>query len=155
MPRNHACDGPLSRPSQASTDALNNITKERRCIAPHHAVNTKVAQLHPAPSSSRGASPNVAIQDAEEGAKGDKKRHKQRCQEAATDDDSGINERASGSGVGRTTKVAGSSNRQARPPMDHIEKLLEEAYPNHAYPIKHKLRDCDMMNNFITSGSLS
>jgi hypothetical protein len=28
---------------------------------------------------------------------------------------------------------------QARSPIDHIERLLEEAYPNHAYPVKHKL----------------
>jgi hypothetical protein len=27
--------------------------------------------------------------------------------------------------------------------------------PNHAYPIKHKLRDCGMMKNFMASGSLT
>jgi hypothetical protein len=35
------------------------------------------AQLHPAPGSSREASPDVVIHDAKEGAKGGKKRHKQ------------------------------------------------------------------------------
>jgi hypothetical protein len=39
------------------------------------------------------------------------------------------------------------------PPTDHFERLLEEACPNHAYPIKHKLKDRDMMNNFMTLGS--
>jgi hypothetical protein len=39
--------------------------------------------------------------------------------------------------------------------MDCFEKLLEETYPNHAYPIKHKLRDCGMIKNFMASGSLA
>jgi hypothetical protein len=39
--------------------------------------------------------------------------------------------------------------------MDHFKKLLEETCPNHAYPIKHKLRDCGMMKNFMASGSLA
>jgi hypothetical protein len=32
--------------------------------------------------------------------------------------------------------------RQARPLTYHFERHHVEAYPNHAYPIKHKLRDC-------------
>jgi hypothetical protein len=44
---------------------------------------------------------------------------------------------------------------QARPPTDHFLRLLKEAYPNRAYPIKHKLKDCVMMKNFMTSGSLT
>jgi hypothetical protein len=31
---------------------------------------------------------------------------------------------------------------------------LEKTCPNHAYLIKHKLRDCDMMKNFMAKGSL-
>jgi hypothetical protein len=45
--------------------------------------------------------------------------------------------------------------RQARTPIDHFERLLEEACPSHAYPVKHKLKDYDMMKNFIISGSLT
>jgi hypothetical protein len=48
-----------------------------------------------------------------------------------------------------------SIKRQARPLIDHFERLLEEACPNHAYPIKHKLKDCSMMKNFVSSGSLT
>jgi hypothetical protein len=48
-----------------------------------------------------------------------------------------------------------SVKRQARPPINHFERLLEEAYPNHAYPVKHKLKDCDMMENFMTLRSLT
>jgi hypothetical protein len=49
----------------------------------------------------------------------------------------------------------GSSRCEARPPTNHFKKLLEETCPNHAYLIRHKLRDCGMMKSFMTSGSLS
>jgi hypothetical protein len=29
------------------------------------------------------------------------------------------------------------------------------ACPNHVYPVKHKLKNCGMMNNFMISGSLT
>jgi hypothetical protein len=45
--------------------------------------------------------------------------------------------------------------RQARPLADHFERLPVEACLNHMYPIKHKLKDCGMMKNFMTSGSLT
>jgi hypothetical protein len=41
------------------------------------------------------------------------------------------------------------------PPIDHFERLIKGAYPNHAYPIQHEPRDYDMMKNFMTSGSLT
>jgi hypothetical protein len=45
--------------------------------------------------------------------------------------------------------------RQARQPTDHLEKLLEVTCPNHAYPIKHKLKECSMMKNYMTTGALA
>jgi hypothetical protein len=36
-----------------------------------------------------------------------------------------------------------------------LEKLLEASCPNHAYPIKHKLKECTMLRYFMTSGALS
>jgi hypothetical protein len=39
--------------------------------------------------------------------------------------------------------------------MDHIKRLLVEAFPNHVYLVRHKLKDCDMMRSFMTSGSLT
>jgi hypothetical protein len=51
--------------------------------------------------------------------------------------------------------AAGGSTCQAWPPTDHFEKLLEETCPNYAYLIKHKLRDCGMMKNFMASRSLT
>jgi hypothetical protein len=44
---------------------------------------------------------------------------------------------------------------QEWPPTDHFEGPLEEACLNHAYLIMHKLKDCGMMKNFMTSGSLT
>jgi hypothetical protein len=44
---------------------------------------------------------------------------------------------------------------KAQTPTNHFERLLEEAYLKHTYPIKHMLKDCDMMKNFMTSGSLT
>jgi hypothetical protein len=38
-------------------------------------------------------------------------------------------------------------------PRTTFEKLLEETCLNHVYPIKHRLRDCNMMKNFMASGS--
>jgi hypothetical protein len=45
--------------------------------------------------------------------------------------------------------------RQARQPKENFEKLLEAACPNHVYHIKHKLKECTMMKNFMTSGTIS
>jgi hypothetical protein len=47
--------------------------------------------------------------------------------------------------------VARSGKRQERPLTEHFERLLEGACSNHAYPIKHKLKGCSMMKNFMTS----
>jgi hypothetical protein len=51
--------------------------------------------------------------------------------------------------------TVGSSKHQAQPPTYQFEKLLEETCPNHAYPIKHKLKYCVMMKNFMAIGSLT
>jgi hypothetical protein len=116
-----------------------------------------VAQLHRAPCSNGEASPNIIIQDAEEGAKGSKKRHKQHHLETAPaiDNYSSNNKQAGSSDVVHAAAAIGNGKWQARPPTDHFEKLLEESFPNHAYHVKHNLRDCDMVNNFMASGSLA
>jgi hypothetical protein len=96
-------------------------------------------------------SPNVVIQDVEEGVRGSKKRCKQCHQETAptVGDDSGNNKQADSSDVVRATAAAGSGKRQVRLPTNHSEKLLDETSLNHAYPIKHKLKDYGMIKNFM------
>jgi hypothetical protein len=70
------------------------------------------------------------------------------------DNGGGINEQAGGSSAERATEATGNNTRQSRLPTDHFEKLLEETCPNQAYSIKHKLRDCGLMKNFMNTGSL-
>jgi hypothetical protein len=55
----------------------------------------------------------------------------------------------------RISIAAHNDKRPVRPPMDHFKRLLEEACPNHAYPVRHKLKDCSMMRSFMTSGPLT
>jgi hypothetical protein len=69
-------------------------------------------------------------------------------------DDHG-NKKADDSDMGCVATAACSGRRQAWQATDHFERLLEEACPNHTYQIKHKLKDCDMMKNFMTSVSLT
>jgi hypothetical protein len=40
-------------------------------------------------------------------------------------------------------------------PKDHFKKLLKVTCPYHSYPIKHMLKDCTMMKNFMMSGAFS
>jgi hypothetical protein len=97
----------------------------------------------------------ITIQGIEEGAKAAKKRHKQHHQEATTVDNGGINEQADGPSTVHAIEAAGCGKRQARTPTYHFERLLEEVCLNHAYAVKHKLRDCSLMKNFMAIGSLS
>jgi hypothetical protein len=136
-----------------TTNIYKSTTEERRNVTAQHAISNKAAQLCSAPSSSGGASPNIAIQDAKEGGK---KRLKQCHQGTATaiNDNSDSNKQVGSSGMVQATAATGSSKRQARPPMDHFEKLLEENCLNHTYRVKHKLRVCSMMKSFMMSRSL-
>jgi hypothetical protein len=147
----------MQQPFQTSDEAFKGTTEEWRSVAAKHNVSKKAAQHRLAPSSSRGASLDVAIQDAEEGTKGHKKRRKQCCQETTTtnDDYGGINKQAGSSIVGHALAATGSSKHQVRSLTDHFEKLLEESCQNHAYLVKHRLRDSSMMKSLRTSGSLS
>jgi hypothetical protein len=40
---------------------------------------------------------------------------------------------------------------QASLPTDHFEKLPQANCPNHSYPIRHKLKECTMMKNYMTT----
>jgi hypothetical protein len=39
--------------------------------------------------------------------------------------------------------------------MKNIEKLLKATCPNHAYHVKHKLKEGSMMKNYMTIGALA
>jgi hypothetical protein len=38
---------------------------------------------------------------------------------------------------------------------DSNKKLLEATCPNHTYPVRHKLKECTMMNNYMTTGTFA
>jgi hypothetical protein len=57
--------------------------------------------------------------------------------------------------VGRISTIALNDKHLVRPPTDHCMRLLEEACPNHAHPIRHKLKDCGMTRSLMTIGFLT
>jgi hypothetical protein len=57
--------------------------------------------------------------------------------------------------MGRISATMHSGKCSARLPTDYFKRLLEEACQNHAYLVRHKLKDYDMMRSFMTSGSLT
>ena len=36
---------------------------------------------------------------------------------------------------------------------NHFKKMLEGPCPNHAFPVKHPLRDCSLMRKFLSGSS--
>jgi hypothetical protein len=141
VPRSGTCDIPLLQPFQAPADTIKNITEELHYVVAQYAVDSEAAQLHLAPSSSGEVPPDVIIQDIGEGDKKRRKQHRQPTTTAAATDSSNNNQ-AGSSGVACAMAIAGSGKHRAQHPTDHFEKVLEETCSNHAYPIKHKLRDC-------------
>jgi hypothetical protein len=47
--------------------------------------------------------------------------------------------------------VENDSMCQAWQPADHFKNLLEATSPNHTYPVRHKLKECTMMKNCMTT----
>jgi hypothetical protein len=100
---------------------------------------------------------DIIIHDTKEGTNDSNSKRKQRPQwvMTAADYDGDNDEKADDSSVGHVVTVTCSGKRQAHLPTYHFERLLEEACPNHAYPIKHDLKDYYTVKNFIISGSLT
>jgi hypothetical protein len=72
-----------------------------------------------------------------------------------TANDDGDDDQADDSDEGYVTAVERDFRHQTWPPKDYFEKLLEASCPNYSYPFRHKLKDCTMMKNFMTSGAIS
>jgi hypothetical protein len=111
-------------------------TEELHSITTQSAASDEMTKLCSAPSS-RKATPSsckeapsdIDVQDT----KGGKKRCKQ-CPQwviATADYDGGNNEKVGNFGMGCITTAARRSKHQARSYTNHIEKLLDEASPNH------------------------
>jgi hypothetical protein len=110
-----------------------------------------------APTSGKEVSFDVAIHSTKDDTNCGKKRHKQHPQgvTAMTKHDDSSYGKAGGSSTGCITTAAHGNKHQARPPTYHFRRLLEEVCLNHAYPIRHKLKDYDMMKSFMILGSFT
>jgi hypothetical protein len=63
------------------------------------------------------------------------------------DHDDGNDKKAGGSGGGHIATISHSNKHHTRPPTDHFKRLIEEACTNHAYPVRHKLKDYGKMKS--------
>jgi hypothetical protein len=138
-PRSGRHDAQQPPPFQAPRDIFRYTTMELRSVITQYTPGNEMTELHPAPcsreanlSSGKEVSFDITVHDANSG----KKRHKQHPQRVMTAAgyDGGNNKEAGGSGVGHIATAAHSGKHHAQPPIDHFERLLEVAYPNHAYP---------------------
>jgi hypothetical protein len=109
------------------------------------------------PSSDKEASFEDTTHHAKDGIRSSNKRRKQHplgtMIMASRDEDRGWE--VGSSGMGHISATTRNSRRSARMPTDYFKRLLEEACPNHAYPVRHKLKDCFIMQSFMTLGSLT
>jgi hypothetical protein len=133
------------------------ITTQRTTSCEVAMLRPKLGSREVTPSSDKEASSDVAAHCAQEGIKGSKKRHKQCLQgtTTTTSHDDGHDWEVRGSGMRHISTVVHSDKRPTRPPMDHFKRLLEDACPNHIYPVRHRLKDYGMMRSFMTSWSLT
>jgi hypothetical protein len=97
-------------------------------IATQCTISYEAVMLHPTqgsrevtPSSGRETPFNIATHGTQEGIKGSKMTHKRHFKWTMT--------------------MTDSNNGEAGPTTNHFKRLFEEACPNHAYPIRHKLKD--------------
>jgi hypothetical protein len=108
-----------------------------------------------ATSSSNEEAPfDDAAHRAQDGVRSGNKRHPLGSTTMASRDED-RNWEAGSSGMGRISATTRSGSRSVRMPTKYFKRLLEEACPNHAYPVRHKLKDCGMMRSSMTSGSLT
>jgi hypothetical protein len=109
------------------------------------------------PNSGRGAPLKVAGKGAKRSVKGNKRGAKWRPQRVTvtTSCDEGGNEEANDSNEELVATTERDFKCQVWQPADHFEKLLEVTYPNHAYPIRHKLKECTMMKNYMSMRTLT
>jgi hypothetical protein len=50
----------------------------------------------------------------------------------------------------KASRPKGNQGKPA-PTRDHLEKLLDAPCPHHEVPVKHTLRDCRLMKNYVKS----
>jgi hypothetical protein len=140
-------------------------TKELLDIATRHASGKEAVVAifvqgdeKAAPNSGRGASLKAVVRGTKRSAKGDKRGLKQRSQQVTVTtscDEGGNDKEVDDSDEELVATVECDFKHQACQPADHIEKLLEATCPNYVYPVRHKLKECTMMTNYMTMGTFA
>jgi hypothetical protein len=109
-------------------------------------------------SGNRGMSTTATDKGTKRSIKSDKqgpRRRPHRVTVAANRDDDDNDKDANDSDEELMAAIEHDFKHQARLPVDHFEELLEATCLNHTYPIKHKLKECTMMKNYMTMGNLA
>jgi hypothetical protein len=137
-------------------------TKELLDIATRHASSEEavgagfvLGNMKTAVSSSRAAPSKATVKSTRKGAKGGKKGQKwhPRCVAIMASDDND-EEKADDSGKEYVMAVKHDFKHKTWQQKDHFKKLHKATRPNHSYLVKHKLKDCTVMKNFMTSVAL-
>jgi hypothetical protein len=138
-------------------------TRELLDIMTRHASNEEtvgatfiLGNVEVAADGGRTAPTKATIKGTRKGAKGSKKRQKQGPRRIAIVAGKGGRDKGVGDSDEECLAAAEHDFKcQMRPPKDHFEKLLKATYSHHSYPIRHKLKDCNMMKKFMTLGAFS
>jgi hypothetical protein len=109
------------------------------------------------PSNDKDAASDDVACRSQDSIRGSSKRRKQHHLGTTTttshDEDHGCE--AGSSSMAHISATMHSDRRSAWIHTDYLKGLLEEACPNHTYPVRQKLKDCGMMWTIMTSGSLT
>jgi hypothetical protein len=144
------------------SDIFRYTTKELCSVAAQYTTSSEAAKFllplrsrKTTPSSSKEVPSCVTVQSTRDGTEGGKRRHKQRPRGATTtvDYDNGNNRKAGDSSMGHIMTTIHSIKHQVRLPTEHFKRLLEVACPNNVHPIRHKLKDYNMMKSLMISRS--
>jgi hypothetical protein len=106
----------------------------------------------------RGALPKAARKGIKRSAKGNKrgpKRCPQRIAITISYDEGDNDKEAEDSNEEQVVAAERDFKCQAWQPVDHFGNLLEVTFPNRAYPVRHMLKECSMMKNYMTTGALA
>jgi hypothetical protein len=138
-----------------------NTTKELLYIANRYASSEEAVGAVFMQSSGKealgggqGATTTTGDKAGKRSVRSDKRGLKQRPWRVAvaTYCDEGINNKdAYNSNKELVTSAEHDFKCQVWQPVDHFEKLLKVTCLNHTYPIKHKLKECTMMKNYMTT----
>jgi hypothetical protein len=114
--------------------------KELLDLATDHAEGEDALAAVLRGAATRGKS--VATSDAGEGTSSRSKRRKKQGKRRRRDDEDNF--------VAVADKKKGGAKPPKTPPTkDHFEKLLEQPCPNHDTPVKHKMKDCNLMKKWV------